>query len=95
MHCHVFLDCIQSRRKLVWRSENIGQELSIEIEQDYIVISGRYRGQECDAVIPYSYLDKISSILSIITIRNSLRDKSDPLEVTTRYPIVNLCTPLE
>ena len=84
-----------SQCSLLLCCQNIGQELSIEIEQDYIVISGRYRGQECDAVIPYSYLDKISSILSIITIRISLRDKSDPLEVTTRYPIVNLCTPLE
>jgi len=25
-HCHVFLDCIQSRRKLVWGSGNDGQE---------------------------------------------------------------------
>jgi len=25
-HCHVFLDCIQSRKKLVWDLENNGQE---------------------------------------------------------------------
>jgi len=25
-HCHVFLDCIQSRRKPVWGSGNDGQE---------------------------------------------------------------------
>jgi len=25
-HCHVFLDCIQSRRKPVWGSEDDGQE---------------------------------------------------------------------
>ena len=25
-HCHVFLDCIQSRRKLVWGSGNDRQE---------------------------------------------------------------------
>jgi len=25
-HCHVFLDCIQSRRKLVWGSGSDGQE---------------------------------------------------------------------
>jgi len=25
-HCHMFLDHIQSRRKLVWSSENDGQE---------------------------------------------------------------------
>ena len=25
-HCHVFLDCIQSKRKLVWRLGNVRQE---------------------------------------------------------------------
>jgi len=31
-HCHVFLDHIQSKRKLVWGSGNDRQEWSIEIE---------------------------------------------------------------
>jgi len=42
-HCHVFLDHIQSRRKLVWGLENNGQE------QDHIVMYGRYREQEGDS----------------------------------------------
>jgi len=36
-HCYVFLDYIQSRRKLVWDLGNNGQEWSIEVEQDYMV----------------------------------------------------------
>jgi len=47
-HCHVFLDHIWSRRKLVWGSENDRQEWSIKVEQDHIVMSGRYGGQEGD-----------------------------------------------
>jgi len=47
-HCHVFLDCIQSRKKPVQGSENNGQEWSMEVEQDYMVMSGRYGGQEGD-----------------------------------------------
>ena len=43
-HCHVFLDCIWSKRKLVWGLGNSGQEWSMEVEQDHIVMSGRYGG---------------------------------------------------
>jgi len=48
-HCHVFLDCIWSRRKPVWGSENNRQKQSIEVEQDHMVMSGRYGGQEDDS----------------------------------------------
>jgi len=47
-HCHVFLDCIRSRRKLVQGSENNGQKWSMKVEQDHMVMSGRYGGQEGD-----------------------------------------------
>ena len=47
-HCHVFLDCIWSRRKPVWGSGNDRQERSIEVEQYHMVMSGRYGGQEGD-----------------------------------------------
>ena len=40
-HCHVFLDHIRSRRKLVWGSGNDGQ--------DHMVMSRRYGGQEGDS----------------------------------------------
>jgi len=43
-HCHVFLDCIWSKRKPVWGLGNNGQEWSMEVEQDHIVMSGRYGG---------------------------------------------------
>ena len=36
--CHVFLDCIQSRRKPVQDLGNDGQEWSIEVEQDHMVM---------------------------------------------------------
>jgi len=45
-HWHVFLDCIQSRRKLVWRLGNVGQERSMEVEQDHIVISSGHGGEK-------------------------------------------------
>ena len=48
-HCHVFLNCIQSRRKLVWGLGNNGQEWSMEVEQDHMVMSGRYGGQKSDS----------------------------------------------
>ena len=48
-HCLVFLDCIQSRKKPVWDSGNDGQEWSIELEQDHMVMFGRYGGQEGDS----------------------------------------------
>jgi len=47
-HYHVFLDRIRNRRKLVWGLENNGQEWSIEVKQDHMVMSGRYGGQEGD-----------------------------------------------
>jgi len=47
-HCHVFLDRIWSRRKLVQGSGNGGQEGSMEVEQYHMVMSGRYEGQEGD-----------------------------------------------
>ena len=47
-YCHVFLDCIQSRRKPVRGSGNDGQESSMEVEQNHMVMSGRYGGQEGD-----------------------------------------------
>jgi len=40
-YCHVFLDRIRSRRKLVWGSGND--------RQDHMVMSGRYGGQEGDS----------------------------------------------
>ena len=46
---HVFLDRIWSRRKLVQRLGNIGQEKSMEVEQNHIVISGGHGGQEGDS----------------------------------------------
>ena len=48
-YCYVFLDHIWSRRKPVQRSGNNRQEWSIEVEQDHIVMSRRYGGQEGDA----------------------------------------------
>ena len=48
-HCYVFLDHIQSRRKLVQGSGNNGQEWSMEVEQDHMVMSKRYEGQEGDS----------------------------------------------
>jgi len=48
-HCHVFLDCIQSRRKLVWGLGNDVQESSMEVEQHYMVMARRYGGQEDDS----------------------------------------------
>ena len=47
-YCHVFLDYIQSRRKPVRGSGNDGQEWSMEVEQDHMVMSGRYGGQKGD-----------------------------------------------
>ena len=41
--CHVFLDHIQSRRKLVRGSRNDEQKWSIEVEQDHMVMP---RGME-------------------------------------------------
>jgi len=43
-HWYVFLDCIWSRRKLVQRLGNVGQEQSIEVEQDHIVMSSGHGG---------------------------------------------------
>jgi len=45
-YCYVFLDYIQSRKKPVWSLGNDEQEWSIEVEQDHIVMSKKYRGQE-------------------------------------------------
>jgi len=47
-YCHVFLDHIWNRKKPVRGSGNDGQEWSMEVEQYYIVMSGRYGGQEDD-----------------------------------------------
>jgi len=46
-------------------------------------------------VISKSYLGKINGILTIITIKISSRDKFDPLEITTRCPVMDLCILLE
>jgi len=48
-HCHVFLDCIPSRRKPVQGLGNDGQEWSMEVEQDYMVMSRRYGEQKGDS----------------------------------------------
>ena len=48
IYCHVFLDYIWSRRKLVWELGNNRQECSMEVEQDHMVMSWRYEGQEGD-----------------------------------------------
>ena len=45
---YVFLDHIWSRRKPVQRSGNNGQEWSMEVEQDHMVMSRRYGGQKGD-----------------------------------------------
>ena len=53
-HYYVFLDCIQSRRKLVRGLGNDGQEWSIEVEQDHMVMSGRYgerKGDSCHSSV--------------------------------------------
>jgi len=48
-HYYVFLDHIQSRRQLVQDLGNNGQEWSMEVEQDHMVISRRYERQEDDS----------------------------------------------
>jgi len=48
-YCHVFLDHIWSRRKPVWGLGNDGQEWNMEVEQDHMVMSRRYEGQESDS----------------------------------------------
>ena len=45
-YCYVFLDYIWSRRKLVQGSGNNGQKWSMEVEQDHMVMSGKYGGQK-------------------------------------------------
>ena len=47
-HWYVFLDCIQSRRKPVQKLGDIRQESSIKVEQDHMVMTGKYRGWEGD-----------------------------------------------
>ena len=50
-HCHVFLDNIQSRRKLVWGLGNNGQEQSMEVEQNHIVMSRGIEDRKVMAVM--------------------------------------------
>jgi len=50
-HCYVFLDCIRSRRKLVWGSGNDGQEWSIEVEWDHMVMSRGMEDRKVTAVM--------------------------------------------
>jgi len=50
-HCHVFLDHIRSRRKLVQGLGNNGQGWSMEVEQDHRVISGGMEDREVMAVM--------------------------------------------
>jgi len=47
-YCHVFLDYIWSRRKLVQGLENDGQKWSMKVEQDHMDMSGRYGEQKGD-----------------------------------------------
>ena len=47
----MFLDHIQSRRKLVWGLGNNRQEWSIEVEQDYMVMSRGIEDREVMAVV--------------------------------------------
>jgi len=49
-HCHVFLGHIRSRRKPVQGLENNGQEWSMEVEQDYIVMSRGMKDRKVMAV---------------------------------------------
>ena len=49
-YCHVFLDYIQSRRKLVQGLGNDGQEWSIEVEQDHMVMFRDIKDKEVMAV---------------------------------------------
>ena len=50
-HYHVFLDHIQSRRKPVQGLGNDGQEQSIKVEQDHIVMSRGMEDREVTAVV--------------------------------------------
>jgi len=50
-YCHVFLDYIQSRRKLVQGLGNDGQEWSIEVEQDHMVMFRDIKDKEVMAVV--------------------------------------------
>jgi len=47
----VFLDCIQSRRKLVWGLGDDRQEWSIKVEQDHMVMSRDMEDREMMAVV--------------------------------------------
>ena len=50
-YCHVFLDWIQSKRKLVWGLGNNGQGQCIEVKQDHMVISRGIEDREVMAVM--------------------------------------------
>jgi len=45
-YCYMFLDRIQSRKKLVRGSGNDGQEWSMEVKQDHMVMFRKYGGQK-------------------------------------------------
>jgi len=51
IHCYVFLDHIQSRRKLVRSLGNNRQEWSIEVEQNHMVVSRDIENREMTAVV--------------------------------------------
>ena len=50
-YCHVFLDHIWSRRKLVWGLGNNGQEWNMKVEQNHMVMSGGMEDREVTAVM--------------------------------------------
>ena len=50
-HYYMFLDCIWSRKKLVWGSRNNGQKWSMEVEQDHMVMSRDMKDREVMAAV--------------------------------------------
>jgi len=51
IHCHVFLDHIWSKKKLVQGLENNRQEWSIKVEQDHVVMSRGIEDRKVMAII--------------------------------------------
>jgi len=48
----------------------------MEVEQDHMVMSRRYRGQEGDSVTPYKTLGKLSDILHLNNRNNQLKRRA-------------------
>jgi len=50
----------------------------MKVEQDYMVMSRRYRGQEGNSVMPYKTLGKLSDILHLNNRNNQLERRARP-----------------